>query len=155
MSRTTEHYKIVPVIEAKDYGSAGIVADSINSGKAHQISFLLTFGAITGNSILTVNSGASAATKTTAETFWYRLGGADYKVDGADGYGNWTSSAALTLTAATYDHRSLIIEVDPSTLTADQPWVTLDIDATATVMLVGGHAIVVPRYASHSAATVI
>ena len=57
------------------------------------------------------------------------------------------TSAALTLTSTTYDHKMLAIEIDPATITDGQPWITIEIDSTATAMNVGGFAVIEPRYA--------
>jgi hypothetical protein len=99
---------------------------------------VFVFGLITGNSILKVYSGATAA-KTTAIAFKYRLGAADYKVALADQLGAFTdvASTGLTLTAATYDHRMLTVEIDSQAMLDGKGWVTFEIDATATVMNVG------------------
>lgn len=151
----SEEFKIATIVESKDYGTAGIVGDSIHRGRVHQVAFILTFGALTGNSILSFYEGAAVATKTTQLAFSYRLAGADYKTaisttiaSNADSYGVPTAVAAtgLTLTATTFDHRSVIVEFDGPLMTADVPFLTLDIDATASVMNVGCIAIARPRF---------
>ena len=143
----TEELNIFPICEADDYGSAGETFDSFKLSNANWATVIITFGALTGNSILTVSSGASAGTATTAETFTYRLTGADYEAANSDLWGTATTSAALTLTAGTYDHRSIAIEIDPATITDGQPWITIKIDSTATAMNVAAIAIIKPRYA--------
>lgn len=156
MPRISEQFVSVPLIEAKDYGSAGVDADGVHMGKLHSLSAFLVFGAITGNSILKVYAGATAA-KTTAIAFSYRLGAADYKVALADQFGDAiaVASTGLTLTAATFDHRQVCVEIDSDTMPEGKPWVTLEIDATATVMLVGAVGIGTPRYPGHLIPTVI
>jgi hypothetical protein len=136
--RFSERIVPIPLIEAKDYGSAGIDSDGVNLGLLHGFTAVFVFGLITGNSILKVYSGATAA-KTTAIAFKYRLGAADYKVALADQLGAFTdvTSAGLTLTAATYDHRMLTVEIDSQAMPDGKGWVTFEIDATATVMNVG------------------
>lgn len=150
MSRFSESLMTVPLIEAKDYGSAGIDSDGVNLGLTDAFTAVFTFGAITGNSVLKVYAGATAA-KTTAVAFSYRLGAADYKVALADTLGAATAvaSTGLTLTATTYDHRMLIVEIDPDTMPSGKGWVTFEIDSTATVMLVGAVGIAKVRYASN------
>lgn len=154
--RISERYVSVPMIEAKDYGSAGVDSDGVNLGKLHSLSCFLVFGAITGNSILKVYCGATAA-KTTAIAFGYRLGAADFKVALADQFGDVIAVATtgLTLTATTFDHRQIAVEIDADTLPEGKPWVTLEIDSTATVMLVGAVGIGMPRYPGHLIPTVI
>ena len=148
--RLSESNAFVPLIESKDYGSAGIDSDGVNCGLLNGLSAVLLFGAITGNSVLKVYAGATAA-KTTAVAFAYRLGAADYKAALADQLGDAiaVASTGLTLTAATFDHRQVVIEIDPDTLPAGKPWVTLEIDATATVMNVGAAGIGAPRMPGH------
>ncbi len=155
--RVSESLLFIPVVEAKDYGSAGIDFDSVHIGRLLSLSFAINFGAITGNSILKVSTGATEGTKTTDIAFKYRFGGGDYKAASADILGDPTAvaSTGLTLVAATFDHRLVVIEVDADNVTDGQPWVTLSIDATATVLLVGGMGVGYPRYAGHTALTVI
>ena len=154
--RLSESLILVPICEAKDYGSAGIDFDGVNCGLLNGFTAAITFGALTGNSILTVYTGVTAA-KTTAIAFSYRFGAADYKSALADTLGDQTAvaSTGLTLTAATFDHRLITIDIDPDTLPITKPWVTISIDATATVLLVGAIAVCRPRYAAHLPATVI
>lgn len=155
--RASESFACVPLIEAKDYGSVGIDADSVNMGRLHSLTALLLFGAITGNSILKVYSGATAGAKTTALAFKYRLGAADFKVNLADQFGAFTSvaSTGLTLTAATYDHRQVAVTVDADQMTDGEKWLTIEIDATASVMLVGAAGIGAPRYPGNLIPSVI
>ena len=145
--RMSEEKALVPLIESKDYGSAGIDSDSVHMGKLHSLLALFLFGAITGNSVLKVYSGATAGAKTTAMAFKYRLGAADYKAATADQFGAATSvaSTGLTLTAATFDHRQVAIEVDSDQMTDGHKWLTFEIDATATVMNVASAGVGSPR----------
>lgn len=141
MARLTAEKNIVNLIESADVGSAGVDSDSFTMAYAAHATILLNFGALTGNSILKVYEGASAGTKTTAKTFRYKLAGADKGSAGADVWGAEATSAALTLTATTYDHRLLAIDIAAEDLTDGTPWVTVEIDSTATVMNVAGIAI--------------
>lgn len=155
--RLSESFIFIPVVEAKDYGSAGVDFDSIHIGRLDGLSVAINFGALTGNSILKVSTGATEGTKTTDVAFKYRFGGGDFKAASADILGDATAvaSTGLTLVAATFDHRLVVIEIDVDAMTDAQPWVTLSIDATATVALVGGMGVGSPRHKSHSALTVI
>lgn len=154
MARLAEQYKIVNVVSPAD-NQAGATGDSINAGLASHITFLMNCGVLTGDAVLTVKSGASAGTQTTSETFNYRLADADQAAAGSDGYGNWTTSSSLTMTAATYDNKVLVMEIDPRTITDGQPWLTLAISAAADAHFSSVIALVVPRYAGHDAPTVI
>lgn len=147
----------IPVVEAKDYGSAGIDFDSVHIGRLQALCVAINFGALTGNSVLTVNTGATEGTKTTAVAFKYRIGGGVFKAASADILGDATAvaSTGLSLTAATFAHKLVTIDIDVDAMTDGQPWVTVAIDATATVLNVGGVAYAKPRHASHTALTVI
>lgn len=115
-----------------NHQSAGIAADSINTEICSHVTFYLQFGELTGDSVLTVKSGASDGTETTAETFYYRLAGAAQAATGADVYASETGATTLTLTAATYENKLLIVEVPVEELTAGQPFLTLAVNSTAS-----------------------
>jgi len=155
--RLSESRIFIPVVESKDYGSAGIDFDSVHMGRLHAVTFAINFGALTGNSVLKVSTGATEGTKTTDIAFKYRIGGGDYKAASADILGDETAvaSTGLTLTATTFDHRLVTIELDSDAVTDAQPWVTVSIDSTASVLNVGGVAVGVARYPGHTAVTVI
>lgn len=157
MPRISESHILIPVVEAKDYGSAGLDFDSVHIGRLNSLSVAINFGALTGNSILKVSTGATEGTKTTDIAFKYRFGGGDFKAASADILGDpvAVASTGLSLVAATFDHRLIVIEIDSDAGTDAQPWVTVSIDATATVLNVGGVAVGSPRHASHSALTVV
>ena len=153
--RVSETHALVTLVESKDYGSAGIDSDSVNMGRLHSLTAVFTFGALTGNSIFKVYSGATAGTKTTALTFKYRLSSADYKAANSDQFGAFTSSSALTLTAATYDHRMVVVSVDSDQMTDGEKWLTFEIDSTATAMNVGAIGVGATRYPGNAIPTVI
>lgn len=154
--RLSESHVLIPLIESKDYGSAGIDSDGVDLGKCNGFSAAFVFGALTGNSVLKVYAGATAA-KTTAIAFSYRLGAADFKAATADQLGDATAvaSTGLTLTATSFDHRLLVIEIDPQSMPDGKGWVTFEIDATATAMNVGAVGIAAGRSVGHLNATVI
>ena len=137
---------LIPVIESDDYGGAGIDSDSIDMGDVHGLRIGFVFGAITGDSVMKVFSGATTGAKTTAETFKYRLASGDFKAASADVPGPWATSAALTLTAATYDHRMLEVCVRPEDLTDGQNWLTVEISNVANPINVGAMGIAHVRY---------
>jgi hypothetical protein len=149
--------KLPPIAEPKDYGSAGIDGDSVNMGMLQRIMFLLSFGAITGNSILTFYAGATKGTKTTALAFNYRLASADYKVALSDGLGSEIAVAAagLTLTATTFDHRQVVIDFENIDMPDGLPWLTMSIDATASVLLLNVSANGSPLYGGKDAPSVL
>ena len=131
--RMSEHCGIIYGLKPGDH-QAGAVGDSVLMESYRTISFLIQFATLTGDAVLSIYSGATDGTKTTQETFNYRLADQVQGNTAADGYGNWTTSSALTLTAATYQNKLLIVEVDAQALTDGQPWVTLDFSAAADAL---------------------
>ncbi len=152
--RLVENANIVYVLKPGDH-QAGVVGDSINAGKVHSLAFLLQFGALTGDAILSIYSGATAATKTTQETFRYRLADAVQGSATADTFGAWATSSALTLTAATYQNKMLVVEIDSDELTDGQNWCTLDLDSTASALNASVAAVCEPRIRANVIPTVI
>lgn len=144
------HY--VPVLEPEDH-NAGVDGDSINIGKGQSITFCILFGELTGDAILTINSGATAGTKTTAETFHFAATAADLKVASGDVLEAWSTSAALTLTAATYEDRMLMVTVDHDDITDGQPWITPSFSSAASELFASVSARVKPRYAKDQSPT--
>jgi hypothetical protein len=157
MPRHSESNILIPVVESKDYGSAGIDFDSVHIGRLNSLSIAINFGLLTGNSILKVSTGATEGVKTTDIAFKYRIGGGAFKAASADILGDpiAVASTGLTLTAATFQHKLVVIEIDADNGTDGQPWVTVSIDATATVLNVGGLGVGWPRHASHTPLTVV
>lgn len=147
----------IHLIESKDYGSAGVDAQSVNMGVVPRLSMLFSFGAVTGNSILIVYAGASDGTKTTALAFRYRMSSGDFKAASADQFGALTdvTSSGLTLTATTFDHRVIEIFVESVDMPSGKPWCTVNIDSTATAMNVGAIGIPDPRYVSDNMPTAV
>lgn len=155
MGRLSEQFNVVYVLQPADHGGAAATGDSINMGKVHRAMFIVQQGTVgTGNPVLTLKSGASAGTETTSETFRYRLADADQGSATADTYGDWATSSALTLTAATYDQRTLIVEIDSDELTDGQPWLTFSL-TNVTAVTASVVAICVPRFEAHDPLTVI
>lgn len=136
--RLSEQLMFIPLIETEAYGGAGCDSDAVNVGLLNSFSAVFAFGDITGDSVLTVYKGATAAlaaAKGTAIAFRYRLAAADATNTLADTFGSETAVAAtgLTLTAATYDHKLLVVEIDPDEL-AGYPYLVFSIDSTANPM---------------------
>ena len=72
----------------------------------------MNFVTLSGDAVLTVNSGATSGAKTSALTFNYAIGGGDLGVADAVLLADDTAAATLTLTAATYNDRMLLVEVE-------------------------------------------
>ena len=153
-NKLSENKNIVFVLKPAD-NQGGLAGDSINMGKVRRVAFILQFGAITNDAVLTLKSGATAGTETTAETFHYRLADGDHAAANADTYGDWTDSSSLTLTAVTYDNRTLIVEIDSDELTADQPWLTLALSSAASTLFSSVVAVCDPKIEAHDIPTVI
>ena len=153
--RFSEQYSIVHCVKPADHG-AGVDADSINMGTVHNAIWIIAAGAITGDTILYLYSGATNGAKTTAETFNYRLADADQGTAlTADQYGDWTTSAALTMTAATYDNKVLVVEIKAEELTDGQEWATLNFSSAASVLTIGVVAVCRGRFQGHTIPTVL
>jgi len=146
MERLYEGKKIVPVMQSLDLNN-GVDADSINMKNFHRAAFLIMFGAdLSGDFVLTVNSGASDAAKTTAETFKYTYGGAAIGSANCDVLEAVAESAALTCTGTTFVSRMLIVEIDADKLTDDQPWLTLSFSNAGAAGKCTIFALLDPRY---------
>lgn len=150
--RFSERYKIIPLTESADVTTNGVDTKSIHMGKVHEACFILNFGTVAADDALKVYVGAATATKTTAVAFRYRLAAADTTVALSDTLGAFTdvASSGLTLTAATFDHKTVIVEVDSQAIADATPYVTLEIAGSATTQNISIVAIVQPRYASNS-----
>jgi hypothetical protein len=141
--RILDTHGVVSLFEPLDTQN-GIDSDSFHIGRCAHADLLIQFGAVTGDSVLTVYCGATAGTKTTAVPFRYRLSSGDYKAASADLFTSSDTTdadGALTLTAATYDHRVLAIMLDAAEIPDSKPWITVEIDATASVLLMSGFAL--------------
>ena len=157
-TKYSENNNIVFLIDPQNHQSAGIDGDSFHIGRISEFCILVTFGELTNDSIMSVYSGATAGTKTTQEAFRYRVSDAELKMATGDTFGPWVDIAAgagLTLTAATYEDKMVIIEMGTDEFTDGQPWVTLEIDSTASEMFVSAVMLGRPRYFGHDVLTLI
>lgn len=154
MARFSEQNIVVYPLKPGDH-NAGVDGDSINSGKVFRVIYMIALAALTGDAVLKLFSGATAGTKTTAETFRYRVADAVQGSATADTFAAWATSAALTLTAATYQNRMLIVEIDSDELTDGQQWQTLEIGSEASAFNAAVCAMGAPRHEAVSPPTVI
>ena len=157
--RLAEEKKIVPVLNSADYG-AGVTMDSINMKNFHRATFVLTFGAITGNAGLKAYSGATAAATTSALAFDYALAGGTIASSSADvlaANAAATASSGITLTAATYASKMLVIDVDASQMDIanGEEWLHLVIDSSASSGICHAVAVLDPRYTGNRSATAL
>lgn len=148
--RFSERFKVAALTESADVTTNGVDAYSVNFGKLHNGCFLINFGAITADDVLKVYVGASQGTKTTAIAFKYRLAAADTKAALSDTFGAFTdvASTGLTLTAATFDHKLVIVEVDSQAIADATPYVTIETAGSATTSNISIVFIGEPRYSS-------
>ncbi len=160
MSRLSEELQFVPLFEPEAYGGAGKDTDAIDMSRFSSVTFVFQFGDITGNSTLLFYAGATnalAAAKGTAIAFNDRVSAADINTTLADTFGDETAATAagITLTAASYDYRTVLVEFDCDQLTTTQRFLVAAVDATANPMDAACIAIGKPRYAAHTGATAL
>ena len=106
---------------------------------------LISFGAITGDSTLIIYGGATLAAVTTALAYRYRLATGVFKaVADADQYDAAVAVAAtgLTLTAATFKNRTMVIDIDAAELADTKPYITAVVSSTATVLLMSALVVI-------------
>ena len=152
MIRFGSEIQVVPVLAPVDTAGNALGTAFVNISKAHWITFHLSFGVITDDtlavkpevSIQNADSGTEADVK-----FRYRLSGAV----GSDSWGAITDVAAgSTITVAgTADGASYLIDVDPADVTnalanADNVRLLITPGASSTVCLLGAVAFLEPRY---------
>lgn len=153
--RLAERTKIVHILEPEDH-NAGVDGDSVSLENYSHVTFIIMFGELTDNAILTINSGATAGTKTTAETFNYRACATVLKTAAGDLLAAETTSAALTLTAATYEDCFIVVEMDADEFTEGQQWITPSISSAASEIFASIVAILSnPRFAQNVPPTAI
>ena len=157
----SENYKIVPVGKEIAMDTNTKYSDSINMSGFHKATFIITFNTLaSGNNVLTVVGGAATSTYTTAVYFNYAIGGAVVgtavanSTASCDVLAGWTNAATLTLTAATYTNKMLVVEVEASSMADGEDWLSLVFTYAATTT---GNASVIailePRYASNRSGT--
>jgi len=159
----SEDYKIVPVGKEINMATDTKYSDSINMKGFHKATFILTFNTLSsGNNILTVTSGATASAYTSDVYFNYAVGGAVVgtavanSTSSCDVLAAWTNAATLTLTAATYTNKILVVEVDASDMDIanGEEWLSLVFTYAATTTgNVSVIAILEPRYSSNRSGT--
>ena len=133
-----EQLHVIPGLKAADQ-TAAVDSESINMGLLHEVLALVQLGNVSvADDTLKVYSGASAGTKTTAIRFRYRKSGAAAKSASADVWGAWTLAVAadgLTISNASDDDFLYQIEVLSDMMTADEPWLTMELAGTSTACL--------------------
>jgi hypothetical protein len=151
-----ERFKVVPVMASDDI-NAGVDADSINMAKYHRAAFILTFGTLSGDAVLTVHSGAADGEKSSALTFYYALASAAIGSEDCDVLASDSTSASLTLTAATYTDKMLVVEIDAADMDVanSEEWLTLSLSDAAASGSCDVVAILEPRYSGACSVTAL
>ncbi len=149
----TQDNLIIPLTAQATDISSNVELDSFNMSQYEHATIIMIFAAsLTGDNILTVESGATDSSDTSDVTFHYRVGAAVPGSAGSDTLAADATSAALTLTAGTYQGLMLVLEIDGDELSKSgetvYPWLTVDFDGTASTATVTAFAILSkPRYA--------
>lgn len=144
----------IPIINSADIND-GVDGDSINMKGAHRATFIFMFGTLTGDAVLTINSGATDGAKSSALTFAYALGSAAVGSASSDVLGTEATSSGLTLTAATYSNKMLICQVNASEmdLANNEEWLTASLSSAASAGICECVAYVEPRYSDGTTKT--
>jgi len=147
--RLCELTKIVPILAIADHTS-GVTMDAFCMKDFGHATIVFTFAALTGDYVLTVTQGATAAANTAALPFDYTYTETNINSDGAETCIALANDAdgVLSLADGTYDNRMLIIEIDGKSLTDGYDWVDMRLSndgaGYATALLILSE----PRYAS-------
>jgi hypothetical protein len=161
MSRLSEELQFVPVVETEAYGGAGTDSDCIDLSRFSSGTFVFSFGDVTGNSTLIFYAAPTAAlavAKTGYEiAFKYRLAAATVRSTLADTFGDATTvaSTGMTLTAATYDNKVMLVEFDGDQMTTTNRYVVFAVSATASPMDLSVTFVGKPRYPGHTGVTAV
>jgi len=148
--RFSNTHGIVPLaVDGDITGSYDL--DSIDMSLYNHVTILISCSAdLAGNNVLKMHGGAADGIKTADTTFTYRYGGAAAKSASADVLTAPATSAALTLTAATYAGRVLVVEVDAEDMVVagvQYRYLTGNFDGTATTGTASAFAVLSePRY---------
>ena len=149
----TQDNLIIPLCAQATTITSNTEMDSFNMSQYEHATIIMIFAAsLSGHNILTVECGATDSSDTSDATFHHRLGAAVPASPGADTLAEDATTAALTLTDATYQGKMLVLEIDgdelPKSGETVYPWVTVDFDGTAGTATVTAFAILSkPRYA--------
>jgi len=149
MAKFTQNNLIVPLTDQNGVDAADAVElDSFNMSKYGHATVVIMFaGTVTGDNVLTVERATSDSGDSSDATFHYRLASAVFGAANSDVLGADTAAATLTLTAATYQNKMLVLELDGDE-TGGYNWITVDFDGTASAGNVTALAILSePRYA--------
>jgi hypothetical protein len=154
-----EDKKIVPLLKSANYGG-GVDMDSFKMF-AGNATIIMTFGAVIGNAVLKVYSGATAGAKTSSLPFRYAYGGGAIGASSADvltAWANATASSGLTLTAATFGSKMAVLDFNSAAMDVAnaEEWITINISSAASSGIL--HTVAVldkPRYTGNRSGTLL
>ena len=153
VSTFSQENGIVPLCAGATSITSNAEMDSVNMSGYDQLTIIFLFAAsLVGNGVLTLECGATDGADTSDATFHYRLGSAAPGSATSDTYAADATSAELSLTAATYQGKALIVELHADELPRSGEtvynYVTADFDGTNSTGSVTAFAILSkPRYA--------
>lgn len=138
------------------YESVAADTKSINMRNFHKATIIMQIHDLAAADLhVLVYSGIATATKTSALTFRYALGGAAEGTANCDKLSAWATSADLTLAHGTYDDYMLVIEINASEMDManNEEWLTVETTTTT------GHwtaiAILEPRFTGNRSASAL
>ncbi|MDY6957674.1 MAG: hypothetical protein SVK08_00820 [Halobacteriota archaeon] len=142
----SEENLIIPLCASATAVTSNTEMDSFHmKGYDHATIVIIPSSSLTGDNVLTVECGASDSADTSDATFHYRLASAAIGSANADVLATDATAATLTLTAATYQNKMLVLEIDASELPSSgntiYDWITVDFDGTASAGTVAAVAI--------------
>jgi len=159
MSRLSESLQFVPLIETEAYGGAGTDSDCVDLSRFNSVSFIFSFGDLTSDSTLICYPGSTAAIavakSATAIAFNYRLSAAAVRTTLADTLGDPIAVAytGLTLTAATFANKLLVVEFDCDTITTTSRFIVWSVSNAANPCDLSMTMVGMPRYPAHTNVT--
>jgi hypothetical protein len=138
---------VVPALEPQDITSTTTYSDIIGLKEYFGVEFLVYFGNIAGDTIaMTVEECDDiSASNTTAIAFSYR----ESSATGTDSMGARADATTSGVTvAATDDDKVFLVDVDASELSDGYPYVRVKLDpgGSASAVLIGVIALLLPRY---------
>ncbi|KKL61052.1 hypothetical protein LCGC14_2199180 [marine sediment metagenome] len=148
----TQKNLVIPLCAGATVITSNTEMDSFNMKLYNHATIIMVFlASMTGDNILTLECGATDSSDTSDATFHYRLGGTPASAS-SDVLAADATSSALTLTAATYQGKMLVVELNADELPKSgetvYDWVTVDFDGSASTASVTAFAILSePRYA--------
>ena len=141
-----QQLNIIPVYAPQDVGTADVNTTHINVSNAHHITFAVQFGSLTNDSKVITVEESSAATTVSAEAIPFK-----YRLSGAVATDTWgavttTDSTGLDMVHASDDNKLLLIDVDLSTLSAGDNYLSVRISSAGGECFAGVVAYLAPRY---------